>query len=151
MNPWPRRLINYPIILIAVAQQIIVGVCLMITPDTVMVTAVHSLYHIVVSDPEWLGFIMIDAALLAALGFMCQRKVNTLMCLLPQQLLLYIAAGGSVNAILHGAYADGVVRSSAFLLADQVSTALIAIFHTWGMLLILVYGEDKEGASWFGH
>lgn len=148
---WPRRLINYPIILIAVVQQLIIGFGLLWDFDSRMVTAVHALYQVALV-PALLPYGMIAAAMLSVVGFFMNKKIITLICMLPQQLLLYIAAGGSFRAIWFGHFADGVERTHIFILSDQAPSILIAVFHTWGMILIMLYGEqEKKGKrKWFG-
>jgi len=56
--------------------------------------------------------------------------LRTLILLIPQQFFLCLAAGGSVMAIYSGHYADGVLRSQAFILADQSPWVLAALLYT---------------------
>jgi hypothetical protein len=143
MIAWPRRLIHFPIILIAISQQLIMGLLLLIDPEVHMVTAIHSVYQIV-RPQSLIGFFMIAAAVLAIVGFQLRRKIDTILCMIPQQLLLYISAGGSFRAIWLGQFADGVERSHAFLLADQAPSILIALFHSWAIVLILIFSEKDK-------
>src|SRR5688500_20064681 len=46
--------------------------------------------------------------------------------LLPQQLLLYAAAWGGLQAVVDGQYADGVERAYEFILTDQLPMMLLA-------------------------
>lgn len=151
MKSWPIRIINFPIIMIAISQQLITGLALLMDNNSHMVTAVHAMHEVSMA-PSLLPYGIIAAALLAINGFFRHKKIYTILCMLPQQLLLYIAAGGSFRAIWLGEFADGITRSHYFILIDQAPSILIAIFHTWGMVLIMLYGEsEKTGKKrWFG-
>lgn len=48
---------------------------------------------------------------------------------LPQNLLLFVAASSGIVSALYGRYPDGVVRSSAFILTDQLPMILMAFLH----------------------
>jgi hypothetical protein len=141
MAPWPRRLENFPIIIIAILQEYIWAIAILWDKGTINVTAVQILERIM----PWgiLLWVLLIVPSLAVAGFYMSKRRNTLLALIPQQFLLYLSAGGALEAIVHGHFADGVERSQAFLLADQCAAFLIAAAHTWAMSLILRYGEDK--------
>ena len=144
MTAWPRRLINFPIILFAITQQLIVGLSLLADRESHFATSVHILHMTSQMMPHLaLPLILMTGAAMAVSGFFARRKVNTLLLLIPQQLLLWLSAGGAFQAIWLGHFADGVQRSHAFILVDQCPTILIAIFHSWAMLLILRHGADR--------
>jgi hypothetical protein len=140
MQPWPRRLINFPIILIATILQLVIGVALLVDYDAHFATEVHVLWVVFQAVAPLL---LISAAFMAITGFFLRRKVHTLLFLVPQQILLFLSAGSSFKAIWQGHFADGVVRSHAFIMADQAPVILIAFFHAWAIILILVYGADN--------
>ena len=55
-----------------------------------------------------------------AVWALCVRPSRlTLLALLPQQILLFMAAANSVEAVVESHYADGVSRPWAFIAADQ--------------------------------
>jgi hypothetical protein len=141
MTPWPRKLRNFPIILMAVVQQYLVAFSVIIDEKAKQTTATHILDVIFPNKTE--GLLLILAATMACLGFRMKNKIDNVLMLLPQQLLLYLSAGGAIEAIWRGHFADGVERSHAFLLVDQCPLVLIAFFHSWALMLILKYGEDK--------
>ncbi len=140
MVPWPRTLINFPIILIAITQEYIWAAAVMWDPLAVHVTAVAILAQFM--PPRIIVAVLIFVSTLAACSFMMKRRMNNLLGLVPQQFMLYLSAGGSAQAIWFGQFADGVERSQAFLLADQCSSILVAFFHTWAMFLLIKYSED---------
>lgn len=48
---------------------------------------------------------------------------------LPQQFLVIVSAVGAISAMLAGHFADGVVRPSEFIIADQAPAVLLAVLH----------------------
>lgn len=60
--------------------------------------------------------------------------------LLPQQVIVLLGAGSVIQAIMVGHFSDGVIRSRAFIIADQSIYILLAIFY------ILIY--VPEVMSW---
>jgi hypothetical protein len=91
-----------------------------------------------------LPWLIAAAATCAWAGFLARRKVMTLLLLSPQQLFLFLGAGGAFEAIWTSQFADGVVRSQAFIFVDQCPTILMTIFHYWAMVLIFKYAEDER-------
>ncbi len=140
MTPWPRKIVNFPIILLAVMVQFAMSVALFVDPSAHFATQVHILYLIV--PPSVLPFVLLGASIMAVVAFSLPKKIHTLLFLTPQQLLLWMSAGGSFQAMWLGHYADGVERSHAHLFADQSPIVLIAVFHSWAIMLLLMYGED---------
>ena len=140
---WPRKLRNFPIILMATIHQYVGAVALMLDAASSKATNLHILHQIV---PRYslIEFLLFLVPTIALLGFFARRKVTTLICLVPQQLLLFLSAGSAVRAIALGSYPSGVFRSPAYIAADESLTILIAIFHTWAMLLILRYSDDRR-------
>lgn len=63
-------------------------------------------------------------------GFIHSTKFWSRPCFMPQQLLLLISATHSLTLILAGSYADGVVRPSLFILADQLPNLVATVMHT---------------------
>ena len=141
MVPWPRTVINFPIILIAIVQQFLTAVALVWDPQAHYATSIHILYEVLPNSKVLAGFLFMSA-FMAGASFSMRRKVETIMLMVPQQLMLYLCAGAALHAIAIGEFADGTQRSSAFLLADQVPIILLAVFHTWAMVLILIHGEE---------
>ncbi len=138
---WPRKLVNFPVILIAVVQQYFVALALILNPDAHYATSVHIL--VLVFPTIFIAPFLICAASLVVYGFTLKLKINTVLCLIPQQFMLYLSAGGAFRAIWEGQFADGVTRSHAFLLADQCPMILIAFFHSWAMVLIMKHGANN--------
>src|SRR5262249_38743661 len=138
MYPWPRRLFNFPIIMLATMQQMVTAISILWDSEARFSTSVHVLS--VSMSEHAIPPLLILAAALAIGGFFTVKKITNIMCLLPQQLLLFLSAGSSTKAIIDGHFADGVIRSHAFLLSDQSPAILIAMFHAWAIMLIIRHG-----------
>jgi len=79
-----------------------------------------------------LGILMLGFAgcTVLALTVRLGHPLIALTLMLPQQALLTIAATGAVGAIIDSSYADGVLRSRGFILADQLPLFVILATHT---------------------
>jgi hypothetical protein len=65
------------------------------------------------------------------------------LCLLiPQQILLLITALGSVEAILAGSYADGILRSPLFIACDQLPRISLAGLYSVAILARIRLCDD---------
>lgn len=97
-------------------------------------TAVHTLLVFV---PDAIAVaIYLTVAVLAIFGLFYQRGIVKPLCLLPQQFVMMISAGGAIWAMWLGQFADGVQRSHAFLIADQFPAVIAAILHTYAIIAI---------------
>jgi hypothetical protein len=86
------------------------------------------------------GIVMIVAALMAMVELVYFHHIpntKSVTLLLPQQVILIMAAGSAIEAIFQSHFADGVIRSRAFIVADQSVYILLAFFYT--MAIIEVY------------
>ncbi len=101
-------------------------------------TSIHTLLNFVSSDAAIV--IYSSAAVLAISGFF-QRGIREALFLLPQQFIMMISAGGALQAMWLGQFADGVQRSHAFLITDQVPAVIAAILHTYAIIRI---AKDNE-------
>lgn len=78
--------------------------------------------------------IFLTVAVLACVGLFVQRRMVRLLLLLPQQAILFLSAGGAMEAIWVAHFPDGYAASRSFIAADQFPAILIAIAHTWAIL-----------------
>ena len=155
---WPRYWFNYPIILCGIALQYIWAFALIVDPIVVNATAINALapyfhrhpgpFHI--SDWDFapirwaMVFVLLATASLSFLSFQFERKLHTVLALIPQQFILLLSTGAIMRSIYLGQFADGTVRTPAFLLADQAPVLLLMVFHTWAVILILLHGSDSH-------
>lgn len=56
--------------------------------------------------------------------------------LVPQQLLLLFSAGGAINSIYLGHFADGALYPPDFIEGDQMYSILAAGFHTVAIIML---------------
>jgi hypothetical protein len=81
--------------------------------------------------------VLISIVILTLIGlFWVRKRISTILLLIPQQLILFIAAEGSLMAVYRGTYADLVVRPRMFIAADQAPIILTAIFYTMAMIQV---------------
>ena len=57
--------------------------------------------------------------------------------LIPQTAILGAATAGGLAAVASGQYADGTARPWQFILADQLPTILLALFHLIAVILVV--------------
>lgn len=129
-------ILSYPVIVVAVIWQYTVVAALLWDPSAINATSMHILLGLVPSEAVW--YILGVSSTLATLAFLSPHRLDTLAYLMPQQILLYISAAASAQAIWLGHFGDGVERSRAFILADQSLPILVAFAHTWALLQIYV-------------
>jgi hypothetical protein len=79
--------------------------------------------------------LLVVAAILALVPVMRRCTVPmVVLCFLPQQAILFLAAATAVRAMQAGTFADGVVRTPEFLSADQVWPVVMAGMHLIALL-----------------
>lgn len=104
------------------------GALLLSSPAPLNITAINSLTHFGFISSSYVGVLFLVVAFLAAISRATPKAVS-IFFILPQQLVLLVSAVGAVTAMISGTFADGVVRSVPFLIADQAPAVLIAAFH----------------------
>jgi hypothetical protein len=75
-------------------------------------------------------------------------KKGTILYLIPQQIIMMLSAYESSQAIILSQYADGVIRSRAFIFADQMATIMAAIVHTVAIIDIYTIGFFAKITRW---
>ncbi len=99
----------------------------------------HSLLGII-SDPRGLAAALTTSSM-AAFVVLSRRYLApwlTIILLTPQQAFLFITAIGAWLAVWHGSYADGVVRSSMFITADQLPRGMFSLLHLTAMYTLSI-------------
>lgn len=124
----------------AIALHLIWAVGLMFEPSAIHATGLHTML-VIAHSPMMAGIVFASVALLALVGIVSKVRWLCVWLLLPQQAALWVSVVGAANAIFMGQFADGVQRSSWFLLVDQVPVVLIALGHTTALLLIAERGS----------
>jgi hypothetical protein len=99
-------------------------------------TPVHELVRLVGTQRRAGGLLFfVAAAALCGLA-VPPRPAVKIFYLLPQQLALGVSAAGSILAMYHSAYADGVARPATFIIADQLAVVLTWMFHTVALMYL---------------
>lgn len=137
-----RGLLPYkpiPLLLqLSIALHLSWAILLWYEPTLAQITALYMLVQV----PWVLSLLLAGCALLTLVPFyMPLKKRATLLCLFPQQALLYYAAMGAMLAAYRGTYGDGVLHPHLFIFGDQWSIALRAYFHT---IMILRIGDARD-------
>ena len=125
--------IKYPIIILyCIFLHILWGVLLVVDYTSGNITTLYDLTHLF---GHALPYILIGVASLAAYPlFFSMGLVWSIIMIIPQQLILMISAMTAINAMICGCFADGVIRSHLFLVSDQGTFVLAAIFHTLALI-----------------
>ncbi len=122
-----RRKISI-VVMCSIAMHLFWAAMIVVDRTVLNTNSVSALYRYV-HEPNLLFALLVATSLLAILGI-CSRAPLVALLLIPQQLVLMASAGGAIEAAWLGQFADGVVRSHAFIAADQVYSIVIAIGHT---------------------
>lgn len=92
------------------------------------ITAINTIAQLGLASSNQAAILYLFASLLAVVGLVAPRLSGAIF-LIPQQLLLTLSAYGAVQAMLSGTFADGVIRSKAFLVADQAPSVILLFLY----------------------
>lgn len=120
------------------------GVILLYDPAASGVTAIAEMTRLTRTTTA-AGIVYLGVSAMATIGLLRVRPGSTagLLELLPQQGALLISAFGACQATIASRFADGVVRSWAFIAADQAPAVLIAIAHTAALIGVFAAGRSQ--------
>ena len=125
---------SYAIVMQAALLHLIQALILLGSRSADGSIGLHSLL-VLIPDPGCLAAALI-ASSTAALVVLTRRDLApwlTIILLTPQQVLLFTTAIAAWLAVWHGSYADGVVRSSLFITADQLPRGMFSLVHLTAM------------------
>jgi hypothetical protein len=125
---------NYLIVIYAIMLHFMWAATLIFNHAAGNATSVHTL--LIFMDIPWAILTYFSVALLAIVGLFYEKGLMKPLCLLPQQFIMLLSAGGSIWAMWLGQFADGIQRSHEFLIADQSPSVIAAILHTFAIILI---------------
>jgi hypothetical protein len=125
-------------VIYAIVMHLVWVACLWLDEGVSQVTAVAAIRYLF--PWPYATIAMLIVATCAIVSFAIRNRFWAAGFMVPQQLLLFVSAGGAVQAILEGHFADGVERPWTFLLADQSPAILAAIGHTLALGGVLRYG-----------
>jgi hypothetical protein len=125
---------SYAIVMQAALLHLIEALILLGSRSADGTIGLHSLL-VLIPDPRGLAATLI-ASSSAAFVVLARRDLApwlTVILLTPQQALLFTTAIVAWFAVWHGSYADGVVRSSLFITADQLPRGMFSLVHLTAM------------------
>lgn len=127
---------RYPIVIcIAIALHLVWSLGLLMDPVAVNATGPHALL-IIAGDASKASLLFVTVAALASIGVMEPQHPWRALFILPQQIVLWFSAVGAGRAMFLGTFADGTIRTSWFLIVDQVLIVLLTLGHTVSLLLM---------------
>ena len=135
------------IIWYSIGIHLLWGSMLLVDPAAKGVTAIHGLFRLVGTAPRAAAVYLVVGCL-AGWGLWRARegRARGLIAIVPQQAVLLISAFSAGEAVWNSQYADGVVRSRAFIGADQLPVVFLAAAHTIAMVHIFApWGRGAEG------
>jgi len=119
------------IILYAIFLHISWGICGIIDESAYNGTALSGVHAVFGSITPYACF---SVAVAAGIGLFMRSMFYGFCIMMPQQCMLFLSAAAALLAVDAGQFADGVVRSRAFILADQLPAILAATAHTMTMV-----------------
>lgn len=106
---------------------------LMLDESAAMATVTDALVR--VFDDRYLTVLVLIFASTCSMVGMWLRRPWIGILLIPQQVLMMLAAAGAVTAVFLSHFADGVIRPRAFIAADQLHILFSAFGHTCALIL----------------
>jgi hypothetical protein len=129
-----------------IALHYIWAILVLVNTDALNSTPLASLHnffdHFGV-EARQLALILVLSSISSSVAMWFDRAKLAPLLLLPQQILLIIAATGCFSAAWLGEYADGVPRAHAHILSDQLPMILIAAFYS---IAIIFYALRADNA-----
>ena len=124
--------IRYLIIWYAIFLHLMQGGLLVASDTAGFVTSTAHVRIWLHLSPDSLGVLYLGVAITALLSMAVFRSfsLQRIVALLPQQVLITLAAAGALVAIVDSQFADGVVRSRYFIGADQAPIIIAAVLHS---------------------
>jgi hypothetical protein len=129
------------IFIYAIILHLVWAVCLFFDPGTVNATAVAGTLSVFRSITLLNGVIFL-APIVGLIGLFLPMPMSVLL-LSPQQTLLQMSAASALGAMVTSQFADGVVRSSGFIIADQIHIVLAALAHAAAIITLGISGQRQ--------
>ena len=128
--------IRYLIIWYAIILHLIQGSLLVASDTAGFVTSTAHVRIWLRISAEGLGVFYLGVAVVALLSItlLPRLSLGRILALLPQQVLITLAAAGALVSIADSQFADGVVRSRYFIGADQCPIIISAVLHSAAVL-----------------
>ena len=123
---------NRIIIYYAVILQFITALFIFTSLTPIRVASLGVFYELFKN--HYIGALTLFASvILAGIGLYMKESKFRFLFFIPQYLLLLLTAGSSINYVIQGQYADGVVRPPQFIFLDQLPSLIIVVLYTIGI------------------
>lgn len=113
----------------AVCLHFIWAVTLLATESARKTTGIWALSQLF-PNRYGLAFLLLVVAGCATTSLFMRLSLAKILLLAPQQIFLGVSAAGAIRAMVLSHFADGVVRPTGFLVADQVPVVLALVVHS---------------------
>ena len=137
----PRISILWYVILVHIVR----GFLLLMSREPANITTIHTIVSLDLASVRGIGVLYLSVAFLALQGLFIPGKA-AIPFILPQGIVVALAATGAIKAMVLGTYADGVVRSPIFIMADQIPAVIIAGMY-WLLITMLVIEKEPPHAG----
>ena len=144
----PLPITSWVVVLYAAMLHCIEALMFLTTTAANGSIGMHSLLGVAHNNAILIAIVMLMSATAAMYTVSPDRVISPMavvMCLAPQQALLFTTAIGAWVAVWHGAYADGVARSSLFITADQLPRGMFCLIHISSIYTITSYHAYNRG------
>ena len=125
------------VVTVAALMHLVWAYCLLVDPSSINVTAMYGIKFLALSLPTTI-LVLYAVAALALCALPLRSGWGRVLCILPQQVILLISAVGVLRAMWFGEFADGTLRTSPFLIADQIPVLLLAGFHMLSVYRVVI-------------
>lgn len=120
-----------PIRWVVCVQHLIWAVILIGWPDSVDITALDTHLKLNPEPASVAALFILSSALVLLSPILNRRGARWLGLMLPQQWLVCVTAVGALHSMWIGEDADGTIRPTVFIVADQSIRVLLAVAHTY--------------------
>lgn len=144
----PRRIAYRPrisVIWYVILVDLIRGILLLFSSEPANITTIHQIVSLDLASVRGIGILYLSVACLAIQGLFMPGK-TAIPFLLPQGIVAALAALGATRAMILGTYADGVVRTPIFIMADQIPAVIVAGMY-WLLILLIILDKDTHART----
>ena len=128
---WAKRPYGLPLmgVWFAVTLHFVWAIVLFVTPSARHTTGVWALSQLF-PNRFGLAILLLVVAGCATASLFMRISLAKILMLAPQQIFLGISAAGAIRAMVVSHFADGTIRPTGFLVADQVPVVLALLVHS---------------------
>jgi hypothetical protein len=120
-------------VLYAISLHLIWAICAFLSDSAYNGTAFAGVYAVFGDASPYACLFVASCAIVALFN---QSTLSGFMLMMPQQMMLFLSAFSALHGMIDAHFADGVIRSREFIVADQIPAVLGATAHTIAMMRI---------------